>query len=289
MAVFNEIINMEQSKDNKIIPMTSFGSGKTHQARNDVYYYTNQIVNLIFVGTREHWVLIDTGMPKSAKEIVTAAEKIFGPDSWPVAIILTHGHFDHVGNVVELVQKWVVPVYAHLLEFPYLTGKKPYPEPDPGVEGGLLAKLSFIYPRQPVDISEVLHELPSDNSVPEMPGWKWIHTPGHCEGHVSLFRESDRTLIAGDAFVTVRADSFYKVLVNEMEVNGPPRYLTTDWKAAEESVQKLQALNPGLVITGHGPAVSGEELHEGLARLVKKFGSLAVPEHGRYVKGERGS
>ncbi|MDY0395290.1 MBL fold metallo-hydrolase [Virgibacillus halophilus] len=38
--------------------------------------------------------------------------------------MLTHGHFDHVGGLVDLVKEWEVPVYAHSLEFPYLTGKK---------------------------------------------------------------------------------------------------------------------------------------------------------------------
>jgi glyoxylase-like metal-dependent hydrolase (beta-lactamase superfamily II) len=275
---------MKQSKDNKIIPMTSFSSGTGHAIRSDVYYYTNQIVNLVFVGTEDHWAMIDTGMPKSAREIILAAEKRFGTQSRPSAIILTHGHFDHVGNVVELVQKWDIPVYAHPLEFPYLTGKKSYPEPDSSVEGGLLAKMSFIYPHEPIDISEVLRELPADNTVPELPGWKWIHTPGHSEGHVSFFREHDRALIAGDAFVTVRTDSFYRVLINDKEINGPPRYLTTDWKAAEESVQKLAALEPNVAITGHGPAMSGRELHKGLSELAEHFDELAIPEHGKYVK-----
>lgn len=264
--------------------MTSFESGTGHAVRSDVYYYTNQIVNLIFAGTEEHWVMIDTGMPKSGKEIIAVAEKRFGAQFPPSAIMLTHGHFDHVGNVVELVEKWDIPVYAHPLEFPYLTGKKPYPEPDSSVEGGLLAKMSFIYPHEPIDISPVLREFPSDNTVPGLQGWKWIHTPGHSEGHVSFFRESDRTLVAGDAFVTVRTDSFYRVLVNDKEINGPPRYLTTDWKAARESVQKLASLRPDLAITGHGPFMSGEELHEGLAELANQFDELAVPEHGKYVK-----
>ena len=40
-----------------------------------------------------------------------------------------------------------------------------------------------------------------------MPGWRWVHTPGHTAGHVSLFRDADRTLIAGDAFVTTKQES----------------------------------------------------------------------------------
>jgi hypothetical protein len=89
--------------------------------------------------------------------------------------------------------------------------------------------------------------------------------------------------LAGDAFVTVKQDSFYKVLVQKKEVHGPPVYLTTDWNAAKTSVQKLAELNPAYVITGHGSHMEGEELHEGLQRLANDFDNLAKPDHGKYV------
>ncbi|AHM62886.1 beta-lactamase-like protein [Flammeovirgaceae bacterium 311] len=276
--------NMHQSRDDKFIPMTSFSSGKGKEVREDVYYYTNQIVNFAMVGTAQHWVLVDAGMPKSGDEIISVAENRFGKGNKPAAIVLTHGHFDHIGGIVKLVEEWAVPVYAHTLEFPFLTGQESYAEPDASVEGGVLAKISSIYPHEPANISGALRSLPADGSVPEMEGWRWIHTPGHTPGHVSLFRDSDRTLIAGDAFITVKQDSFYKVLVQKAEVQGPPRYLTTDWTSARLSVKKLEALKPQLAITGHGPAMEGRELNDGLSRLVQEFDRIALPDHGKYVK-----
>ncbi|MNR18936.1 putative metallo-hydrolase YflN [compost metagenome] len=117
-----------------------------------------------------------------------------------------------------------------------------------------------------------------------MPGWRWIHTPGHTPGHVSLFREKDRALLAGDAFVTVEQDSLYKVITQKKQLTGPPVYFTTDWYAAEKSVRKLEALKPRIVITGHGEPMSGEELTIGLSRLAADFKQIAVPDHGRYVE-----
>src|SRR5438270_295257 len=108
-------MTMYQSEDDKVIPMTSISSGKLREVRADVAYYTDQIVNVIFIGTPEHWVLVDAGMPKSGENIRLAAEDRFGPGSKPAAIILTHGHFDHVGGVVYLIEQWNVPVYAHQL------------------------------------------------------------------------------------------------------------------------------------------------------------------------------
>ena len=276
---------MRQSGDNQFIPMTSVSAGKGHEIKNDIFYYTNQIVNVIFAGDPKlnQWVLIDAGMPHSGSTIIKEARERFGDKSKPSAIVLTHGHFDHVGGIVEMIKEWNVPVYAHPLEFPYLTGEKDYPDPDPSVTGGLLAKISSIYPHKAIDITEMLLPLPTDSTVPGMRGWRWIHTPGHSPGHVSFFRDSDKTLIAGDAFVTVRQDSLYKVLIQKKEVNGPPRYLTTDWQAARISVRKLEALQPQVAITGHGSAMEGEELKQGLKKLVNEFDTLAIPEHGKFV------
>ena len=276
---------MRQSKDLHLIPMSSVRSGEGKEVRKDVYYYTDQIVNVIMIGypDKGDWFLVDAGMPGSAEELLSVAEKRFGRHRPPAAVLLTHGHFDHVGSIVKLLEAWKVPVYAHVMEFPYLTGLKNYPEPDTSVEGGMLAKLSFLYPHQAIDIKEVLRPLPADGSVPGLPDWRWIHTPGHTPGQIAFFRELDKTLLSGDAFITVRQDSFYKVLVQKKEINGPPRYLTTDWPAAWESVRKLEALQPDLVVSGHGPAMKGKVLKAGLKRLAETFDRMAIPEHGKYV------
>lgn len=280
---------MHQSEDDKFIPMTSVLSGKGREVSKDVYYYTNQIVNIIMIGKpgSEKWVLIDAGMPKSGEEIKKVAEERFGKGNKPAAIILTHGHFDHVGGLVYLVKEWKVPVYAHPLEFLYLIGEKRYPEPDTSVEGGLLAKISSIYPIEPINVSEVLQEIPKTGGLPWLPDWKWIHVPGHSPGQIALFREKDKFLIAADAFVTVKQDSLYKVLVQKKEIHGPPVYLTTNWDMAKESVIKLQVLEPEYAVTGHGSHMEGEELRDGLRDLVKNFDTKEVPSHGQFVRDER--
>jgi len=278
---------MNDAMDNQYLPMYSLNSGMGVEVLPDLFCYTNQIVNVSFVGnpkTSAGWVLIDTGMPESSNHIIEVMEERFGENSKPEAIILTHGHFDHVGAVVDLVEKWGVTVFAHELELPFLTGEQSYPEPDGSVEGGLVAKMSPLFPNEPVDLGNNVEALPSDGSVPYMPEWKWIHTPGHAPGHISLFRVKDRALIAGDAFVTVKQESLYKVMTQEIEMNGPPRYLTTDWKAAKSSVEKLYELKPKVAVTGHGRPLMGEKLTEGLEKLVQEFNQVAIPDDGRFVE-----
>jgi glyoxylase-like metal-dependent hydrolase (beta-lactamase superfamily II) len=281
---------MENRQDNKFehsfLPMTSIGNGVGITVLPDIYCYTDQIVNLVVFGNpseSNQFVLIDAGMPKSAPEIKEMIQERFGENAVPKAIILTHGHFDHVGSLVELLEEWKVPVYAHELELPYLTGKKDYPPGDPSVASGLVAKMSPMFPNHGVDLGSSIQALPQDGSVPEMQGWKWVHTPGHTPGHISLFREKDRSLIAGDAFVTVKQEFLFQVLTQTKEISGPPRYFTPDWQAAYESVQKLEALKPETAVTGHGLPMSGKELSDGLGYLVQNFKEIAMPEHSRYV------
>ncbi|QHT67160.1 MBL fold metallo-hydrolase [Rhodocytophaga rosea] len=229
------------------------------------------------------WVLIDAGLKGSAGRIKKAAEAQFGAGSRPEAILLTHGHFDHVGALIELAEEWDVPVYAHPLEMPYLTGLSSYPPPDPTVGGGAMAFLSWMYPKGPIDISSRIHPYPEDGSVPGLPGWRLIHTPGHTAGHVSFFRESDRMLIAGDAFVTRKSESALALITDKQEVHGPPAYFTSDWRAAQWTVEKLASLQPAVAATGHGVPMQGRLLQLELETLARNFGRLAVPSQGRYV------
>lgn len=90
-------------------------------------------------------------------------------------------------------------------------------------------------------------------------------------GHVSLWREEDRALVAGDAFITTNQESAYAVAVQKPELHGPPMYYTPDW--------------PALAITGHGRALRVEEMRAALHTLARDFDRIAVPEQGRYVPG----
>ena len=109
-------------------------------------------VYLVAVSGSADWVLIDAGIRGYARTIERAARTLFGSRP-PLGILLTHAHFDHVGSLRALLRRWDVPVHAHMLEFPYLTGRLSYPPPDPTVGGGAMARLSFLYPRGPIDIS----------------------------------------------------------------------------------------------------------------------------------------
>ena len=228
------------------------------------------------------WVLVDAGLKWSARNIKKVAQQLFG-DSKPSAIIITHGHFDHVGSLEKLIKEWNVPVYAHFLEMPYLTGKSSYPPPDPSVGGGLMSLMAWAYPSGPINVWSHVNVLPENGGVPGLPGWRYLHTPGHTPGHISLFRESDSVLIAGDALVTTKAESVISLMFQLQTVSGPPKYLTTDWALARSSVKELMKLEPEIVATGHGKPMHGTEVRRSLHKLSERFYELAVPTSGRYI------
>jgi glyoxylase-like metal-dependent hydrolase (beta-lactamase superfamily II) len=259
----------------------------THEIAPDLAYQRLAMVNVVFYGVAgagdRQWVLIDAGVMGFTGRIEAAAEERFGVGSRPAAIVMTHGHFDHIGGLEKLAERWDAPIYAHALELPYLNGTASYSPPDPSVGGGIMPLLSPLFPRGPIDVSRWLQVLPVDGSVPGMPAWRWVHTPGHTPGHVSFWREADRTIIAGDAFITTRQESAYAVAVQTPEMHGPPMYFTPDWDSARTSVNALAALEPELVVTGHGRAMRGAEMRSALHLLARDFDQIAVPEQGRYV------
>lgn len=252
-----------------------------HQIAADLAYVRLAIVNVILYGEPgvPDWVLVDAGLMATERQIIEAAERRFGT-SPPSAIILTHGHFDHVGSLEGLLRHWDVPVYAHALEHPFLDGRQSYPPPD-AANKGLMARLSPLFPRGPIDIGDHLTALPADGTVPEMAGWRWLHTPGHTPGHVSLWHPTRRQLIAGDAFITTGQESVYKAATQQLEMHGPPQYFTPDWVDAGSSVRALAELEPELAITGHGRPVGGPLLRSALHHLADEFEVIAVPAHAR--------
>jgi glyoxylase-like metal-dependent hydrolase (beta-lactamase superfamily II) len=139
------------------------------------------------------------------------------------------------------------------------------------------------FPTVLIDLDDRIRPLPSNRSIPGMPGWRWLHTPGHSPGHVSLYRESTRTLIAGDAVISTSQASVFSVLTQKPELHGPPAGFTIDWEKARRSIMALGALHPAMVATGHGQPLRGARIARDLAALTRDFDRRERPARGRYV------
>lgn len=267
--------NIQSANSNK-----QLAKGSLSYVADGVYHTKIVFVGAYFIDVPENdsWVLVDTGLPLSHGKIIRAAQTRYA-DKKPSAIILTHGHFDHAGAALALAETWNVPIFAHRLETPYLTGKSDYP-PQDSTMGGAIAQMARFFPHSGYDFGRRVVVIPDDGALPEMPSWKILHTPGHTAGHVSLWRESDRTLIAGDALTTMNLDSWISNVTEKQEFCRPPAPFTTDWQAARRSVELLAELEPNAVGAGHGQPILGANT----ARRLKEFArNFQPPAHGRYV------
>ena len=261
---------------------------KFFQVAQGVWGMKLMFVNIYMIANRrgvaQGWVLVDTGTKGSAEKIISMAESLFGLGTKPLAIVLTHGHPDHSGGVEELLRYWDVPVYAHPLELPYLTGLSSYPPADPTVGGGMMSLLSVFFTKAKLpNLKNKIRPIEVNAGITELPEWKVIETPGHSPGNISLFLPLNTTLIAGDALATTKTESAICVFGDVKKLSGPAKFYTTDWRYAAESVNRLATLQPRIIAAGHGPVLRGRELQGALQELADNFKEMAVPKSGRYV------
>ena len=123
-------------------------------------------------------LIIDPGA--SAKQL---AEKVKEQGLKPVAILLTHGHFDHIGAANEVREHYGIKIYASCDEEKLLASPA--------------RNLSNAYGMSLRVTADVLH---NDGDILELAGLKIkaIHTPGHTAGGTCYYIESDKTLMSGD-------------------------------------------------------------------------------------------
>jgi glyoxylase-like metal-dependent hydrolase (beta-lactamase superfamily II) len=240
--------------------------------------------NVYFIRTGSSWVLIDAATANCEQVIQEAADSLFGTNTCPALILLTHDHPDHAGSVLELARKWDCSVYIHPNELPLVDidfeGVKKYAN---SLDNWLVIPMLRLIPRHRRDamiaksnFKEVVSILEPDSRIPGLPDWEAIPTPGHTPGHVSFFRSSDRVLITGDAILTADLNSLPKFVLwgmqrNKQQIAGPPQYSTWDWKVAKKSVMLLSTFEPYVLASGHGFPMIGPEIPQQVHTFARLF------------------
>ena len=233
-------------------------------------------VNAYAIETENGWILVDSGLKLNFAALQSLQTHFLRP---PGAIVLTHGHPDHAGSARELAELWNVKIYASKRETPFLTGKSIYPPYDPTV-GGALALMARAMPNAMFNFTGLLETYPDAGILEFLPDWQIIETPGHSFGHVSLWREADRVLIAGDALCTADMDSVVGMATQKKQFARGGSPFTPDWIQSRISVAKLAALEPLVVAAGHGQPIAGADVPNQMREFNRNF---QAPEHGRYV------
>jgi len=232
-----------------------------------------QAVNVYLIGTADGWCLVDAGWPRHAAEIRRAAAGLFGPGSRPAAVLLTHCHPDHAGAARELAGDWDRKVWMHPADLPLAN-----PDERAVRECGgpldhwvILPVMRAMGPRRMRATLESgsLGDLArgfEPGTVPGLPGWTALHTPGHTPGHVALVREEDGVAVTGDALVTIGLNSPLDLVRPRPKLGYPPWITTWDWAAAKESAAAILRRSPGVVAPGHGAPMGRAEIVRRLGR-----------------------
>ena len=190
--------------------------------------------------------LVDAGIPKMAKRILKFINEL--KKGQLTRILLTHGHSDHIGAIKPILHTSEVPVYAHRIEIPYMTGDLPYPK---------RKKLEQNVTK------EVVRPLPEDETghLLSLGGLTPYHTPGHSPGHVAYYHEKDQVLFAGDLFTSKKG-----------KLHRPMSMFTADMEEAVNSSAIIKELKPKKVEVCHGYTVLNPEDH--IEEYIEKLGDI---------------
>ena len=236
--------------------------------------------DVYFVRSGSSWVLIDAGWANDEPRIERAARSLFGAESLPAAILLTHCHPDHAGSALRLARAWDCAVYMHPDELPIAAGDFAAMVASAGpLDRWVVLPLLRAMGRRRREavlgrssLGAVARTFEPDSGVPGLPDWECIPTPGHTPGHVSYFRPADRVLISGDALVTLKVNSWSGLLLQRPGLSGPPWYTTWSRRAARQSIVRLARLEPTVLAGGHGKPETGTET----AAVLNAFAGLAI-------------
>ncbi len=201
------------------------------QLAEDLYIvdgFPPSAINIYLAGD----VLIDAGSRHAARRIL---RQLRGRDV--AAHALTHAHADHQGSSHEICQRLGLPLWCGELDSDAVEDGRIRERMPPHPINSLIA---LVFPGPPHPVSRRLREGDT------VAGFQVLDTPGHSAGHVSFWRERDRTLICGDVFTNI------DTITGLPGLHEPKSFFTPDPERNRQSMRRLAALEPALVCFGHG-------------------------------------
>lgn len=202
-------------------------------------------INVYVIGD----VLIDAATRQAEKRIM---RQLAGRTI--AAHALTHAHPDHQGSSHAVCERLGIPLWCGQGDVPAM--ETPGAIKNPKAPRWLNRVQERFWTGPPHPVSRALGE------GDEVAGFTVLETPGHSPGHVSFWRESDRTLIVGDVLGNMN------FITGIPGLNTPPDLFTPDPARNRESARRLAELRPALACFGHGaPLRDPGKLSEFVAKL----------------------
>src|SRR5215212_6561207 len=200
--------------------------------------------------------LVDAGLPGQAEAIGAAlVEAGIGVRDLR-RIIFTHQDLDHVGSGAALVRQSGATVLAHPADSPHIEGSLRPLKFTPEMLEQRPQMREVLERLEPVGVDE---HLADGDRLDLAGGTRVIFTPGHTPGHLSLYLERPRVLIAGDALTAEGG-----------HLNGPNPSMTLDVGEAARSVRRLAELDVVTIVCYHGGVV-GEHANGQLRRVIQEL------------------
>ncbi len=182
-------------------------------------------------------VLIDAGIRWSGQTLLRELA-----DRALTTHVLTHAHADHQGASALICRTRGVPLWCGAADRAAAeSGNMLLDAPDPRHMILRLQQRFWAGPGYPVARTLEEGDQVEDFIV--------LETPGHSPGHIALWREADRVLIAGDVITTM---DLFTTLPG---VRAPLPIFTADPMRNRQSIHRIAALRPKIVGVGHGPVL----------------------------------
>jgi glyoxylase-like metal-dependent hydrolase (beta-lactamase superfamily II) len=178
-------------------------------------------------------ILIDPGFGSDMDSLIEWLQANgLRPDEL-ACVVNTHYHSDHVGGNHVLQHQFGRPIAAHADDAALVNRRAP-------------SVCAAEWLRQPVESYTVDRSL-HDGATLDAGESRWtvLHTPGHTDGHISLYEPESRVLIGGDA-----------VHASDVGWLNPYREHVDSLERSLDSLRKLEALSPRIVFSGHGPVIT---------------------------------
>lgn len=202
---------------------------------------------------RENVVLVDAGLPGMAQQFLEAIRQAGVSPERLTTIIITHHDLDHIGSLGELQRLTSnrVKIMAHAGEVPYIQGELRPIKMTPDMMAQMEERMKSLPEEQRQALKAVRESmnqkltvdrtLADSEVLPFCGGIQIIHTPGHTPGHICLYLQASKTLIAGDS-----------LFVEAGKLAPAPAFINADTPLALRSLEKLTQFDIANVIAYHG-------------------------------------